>query len=347
MEEQEWTKPRFIRKGLNMSLKDMQNRALISILIPVYNAQDFLAECLESVLCQTYKNLEIICIDDGSTDNSPSILQRYAKRDKRVRVFYQENRGAAFTRNRLLTETHGEYFAFIDADDTVSAQYIEKLYQVAIASQSDIVRSLYYLHDMSSNHLIPCDDVYKGFKRPEPSQKPVCRIQAALDDTQVWLKLIKTSFVKKHHIQFLNDAVVEDISFEILMYLYASKISFLNEYLYYYRVGNPSSLSSNKQVWAGGTLSSICFVCRELMDRNFTDRTAWNLMSLLLLHSIRRMCKYPLGNRENEICTQAVCLVQKIRPLCSICMQWQLALFCTCCKYVSASKIPYVAWCFR
>lgn len=325
----------------------MQNRALISILIPVYNAQHFLAECLESVLCQTYKHLEIICIDDGSTDNSPAILRNYAKRDKRIRVFYQKNRGTACTRNRLLTKTRGEYFAFIDADDKVSAQYIEKLYRVAITHQSDIVRSLYYLNDITTHHLIPCDDVYKEFKHPEPALKPVCRIQAALDDTQVWLKLIKTSLIKKHHIQFLNNAVAEDISFEILMYLYASKISFLNEYLYYYRIGNPSSFSSNKQVWAIGTLSNICFVCKELLNRKFTDRIAWNLMSKLLLHSIRRMRKYPLCNQEKEICKQAVCLVQEITPLCTIYTQWKLTIFCKCCKYIPVSKIPYVAWGIR
>lgn len=323
------------------------SRPLISVLIPVYNAGKYLAEALTSIKNQTYSNLEIICIDDGSTDNSPSILRSYAKMDERIHVFYQKNRGAAFTRNRLLTKTHGEYFAFIDADDKVSPQYIEKLYQVATTCHSDVVRSLYYLHDITTNQLTQCDEVYKEFKHTEPGQKPVCRIQAALDDTQVWLKLIKTSLIKKHHIQFLNDVVAEDISFEILMYLYASKISFLNEYVYYYRIGNPHSFSSNKQAWAIGTLSNICFVCQELLNRKFTDKTAWNLMSQLLLHSIRRMRKFPMGSQEEKVCKQAVYLIQKIRPLCSVYIQWKLIIFSKCCKYIPASKIPYIAWGIR
>ena len=327
--------------------KNNTSQPLISILVPVYNAGKYLPETLVSIKNQTYPNLEIICIDDGSTDNSPAILRSYAKMDKRIHVFYQKNRGAAFTRNRLLTKTHGEYFAFIDADDKVSPNYIEKLYQVAITCQSDIVRSLYYLNDITNNQLIPCDEVYKEFKHPEPAQKPVCRIQAALDDTQVWLKLIKTSLIKKHHIQFLNDAVAEDISFEILMYLYASKISFLNEYLYYYRIGNSHSFSSNKHAWAIGTLSNICFVCKELLNRKFTDKTAWNLMSQLLLHSIRRMRKFPMGRQEEEVCKQAVCLVPEIMPLCTAYMQWKLTIFCKFCKYTSVSKIPYIAWVIR
>ena len=255
--------------------------------------------------------------------------------------------GTARARNRLLAEMHGEYFSFVDADDKIDKEYISRLYQTALQQKSDVVRAWYYLQPLKDSSLIPCEKVYKGFLRPEPSARPTSRIQAALDDTQVWLKLIKTSLVKENQLAFLDGKLAEDISFEILLYLYAPKITFLKEHLYYYRVGNARSASSDKQAWAAGTLANVCFVCEELKSRGFADRAGWNKLCWLLLHALRRMRKFSRGSKEKELCQKAVYTVLELLPLCGTSARWQLKLFLFGCRCVSTDKIPYVAWGFR
>ena len=100
---------------------------LISILVPVYNAGKYLPKTLVSIKNQTYPNLEIICIDDGSNDNSLTILQDFSRQDSRFKIISRANKGVAYTRNQLLQEAKGTYIAFVDSDDTIEPNYIEHL----------------------------------------------------------------------------------------------------------------------------------------------------------------------------------------------------------------------------
>lgn len=101
------------------------NEALVSVVIPVYNVENFVADTLESVCAQTYKNIEIICIDDGSKDNSLSILNFYSEKDERIKVISQENAGVSSARNNGIRNAQGEYICFLDSDDFMHPQYIE------------------------------------------------------------------------------------------------------------------------------------------------------------------------------------------------------------------------------
>lgn len=114
------------------------NTELISIIVPVYNVEQYLEQCVESLIHQTYKNLEILLIDDGSTDASGTICDRYAKQDKRIRVVHQVNQGAAIARNSGIKLAKGEYLAFVDSDDYVHSQFIEILYQIQQACDCKI-----------------------------------------------------------------------------------------------------------------------------------------------------------------------------------------------------------------
>lgn len=97
---------------------------LVSVIVPAYNAGKYLGFCLDTVIAQTHKNLEIIVVDDGSTDNTGKICDEYANKDSRIKVIHQENHGVAFTRNVGLDKATGEYIAFIDSDDYVKSNYI-------------------------------------------------------------------------------------------------------------------------------------------------------------------------------------------------------------------------------
>ncbi len=106
----------------------MESNVLISVIIPVYKVEEFLPECIESVMNQTYNNLEIILVDDGSPDNCPQICESYAKKDKRIKVLHKKNGGVSEARNVGLTVAIGEYITFIDSDDYVAEEYLEQLY---------------------------------------------------------------------------------------------------------------------------------------------------------------------------------------------------------------------------
>ncbi len=127
---------------------------LISVLLPVYNVEKYLCECLESVVNQTYKNIEIILVDDGSTDSSGAICDEYAQKDSRIKVIHQKNRGLAAVRNISIEEASGEYIAFIDSDDFVATNMIEKMFSAMLRDSSDMVVANIAYVDEKGN---PCD----------------------------------------------------------------------------------------------------------------------------------------------------------------------------------------------
>ena len=105
----------------------MEKQPLISILIPIYNVESYLPQCLDSIVQQTYKNLQIVLIDDGSQDHSLTICHDYATKDNRIEVYSQKNQGVAATRNHLLEKVKGDYVLFVDSDDWIEADMIENL----------------------------------------------------------------------------------------------------------------------------------------------------------------------------------------------------------------------------
>lgn len=116
----------------------MSNKDLVSIIVPVYGVEAYLSECVDSLLAQVYQNIEILLIDDGSPDNCPAICDAYAAQDSRVHVIHKKNGGAASARNVGLDVAHGEYICFVDSDDLVCSDYIEKLYTTLSATEADI-----------------------------------------------------------------------------------------------------------------------------------------------------------------------------------------------------------------
>lgn len=117
------------------------SQAKISVIVPVYNVDRFLDRCLISITGQTFKDLEIILVDDGSPDNSPQMCEEWAKKDNRIRVIHKENGGLGFARNSGMEIATGEFIAFVDSDDYIEFDMYEKLYQEAEESDSDIVYS--------------------------------------------------------------------------------------------------------------------------------------------------------------------------------------------------------------
>ena len=113
-------------------------KELISIIVAVYNGENYLNQCIESIVNQTYKELEIIIVDDGSNDSSYNIIKKYGERDDRIKIIHQLNGGVSMARNAALDVAKGEYIAFIDQDDYISKEYIEYLHKLIIQNNADI-----------------------------------------------------------------------------------------------------------------------------------------------------------------------------------------------------------------
>lgn len=124
----------------------LNNDSLVSVIMPVFNVRPYINEALDSLINQTYKNLEIIIVDDGSTDGSGEICDKYAAKDKRIRLIHQENRGVSTARNVALDLMTGEFVAFIDADDAYEPEFISTMLGAIIRENSDIIQCRYTAH---------------------------------------------------------------------------------------------------------------------------------------------------------------------------------------------------------
>lgn len=216
----------------------------VSIIIPIYNTEKYLKACLDSVLSQTYENLEIILIDDGSTDNSGKIIDDYAKKDHRIKVIHQKNRGQSAARNEGLKKATGNYISFIDADDKITPNFIEKLLAVFDEDTALTVCGIHYKRLKQHS----AEDVYINplrAKKPNESKKAYILYLLAIDGRLYSSvnKLYKADIAKSITFdETLNFA--EDTRF-VLNYLKksseAQKIKFVLEPLYIYNFGTEGS----------------------------------------------------------------------------------------------------------
>lgn len=131
--------------------KAMNNEPLVSILTPCYNVEKYLPQCLDSIIYQTYKNIQIVLIDDGSKDDTWNIMQEYAAGDSRIEIYHQENQGVAATRNNLIDKVKGEYVLFVDSDDWIEFDMIEFLVGKAICNNADIAMCKLVINDTKVN----------------------------------------------------------------------------------------------------------------------------------------------------------------------------------------------------
>lgn len=215
----------------------------ISVIIPVYNVEKYLSQCLESVIYQTYKNLEIIIVNNGSTDNSFSICKKYAKNDKRIKLFNQENNGVSVARNFGITKATGDYIHFMDSDDYIPLNYYEKMISslVNTASDADIVCGGFYF-EKHPRESVKFDDIYIYTGNDKIEKTFVYKYM------YIWRYLIKKSLLDKTKLKFEEGRYMEDLMFTISLFASANKVITLPNIQYFYR-SNPNSImnSKNKQ----------------------------------------------------------------------------------------------------
>jgi len=213
----------------------------ISIIIPVYNVEPYLRRCLDSVINQTHKNLEILCIDDGSTDNSGSICEEYAKKDSRIRVLHKENGGVSSARNVGLTHFTGYYLGFVDSDDWIEPDMYETLYASKLGNNVSLCAVSFTRDDIieSPRELIP----QRELTRYEMLLYAIRNVHYAGFGRVIWNKLYSSTDIRDIKLRFdENLKIAEDLKF-IANLLFSGERSgvFINTPLYHYS-RRPSSL---------------------------------------------------------------------------------------------------------
>lgn len=203
----------------------------VSVIVPVYNVEEYLERCINSILNQTYRNIEIILVDDGATDESGKICDDYEKKDERIRVIHKKNGGLSSARNAALDVVRGEFITFVDSDDYISNYYIELLYKALCDANADI--SVCDFKKGTENNY--------SFKKNNYSKKQVFLSEACLEqwhshnkknETVAWGKLYKADLFG--NIRFPVGKIHEDIYVTHCLVARARKICFIKTELYYY-----------------------------------------------------------------------------------------------------------------
>ncbi len=221
-----------------------------SIIIPVYNVEEYLKECLESIINQSFKDFEVICVNDGSTDNSLKILQKYAENDERFKVLNQENQGQGVARNNALKIANGEYILFVDPDDFVEFDMLEVLKERLDVQNVDVAFFDYQIfgEDIETK-IVRFMDEMKNNLNINIDNNSVFNWQELVKNNfscaamMVWNKVYSNKFLEANHIQFAPNKHAEDHIFSIGATLLADKISYINKTLYHYRYRPDSSVN--------------------------------------------------------------------------------------------------------
>ena len=218
----------------------------VSVVVPIYNVEKYLSQCIESILSQTLKDIEVICVNDGSKDSSLSILKDFSSKDDRVMVIDKENSGYGDTMNIGLSAATGEYISIVESDDFIDKNMLEDLYNIAKDNDCDVVKSDWYKYwtknnlSLKSGKISPdlSNKVISAFEHPE-----ILGIQPS-----IWSGIYKRSFLVDNNIKFLTTpgASYQDTSFNFKVFALAKRVLLTSKAYLYYRQDNPASSINDK-----------------------------------------------------------------------------------------------------
>lgn len=251
---------------------------LVSLIVPVYNCSRYLEQCVESLINQTYSNIEIILIDDGSVDSSPDLCDKYAKLDSRIHVIHKENGGVTSARKAGIDLSQGDYLCCVDGDDYISLDYVKKMVDAIQIYNADIICCGYFIFD--DNHEKECPiSLRSGYYDQEDKVKNIFPLLIQSKDAKyfppsLWAKAFKKDLLLKYHQLLPNSICIgEDGSVVIPSVYHATSLVILDDSLYFYRQNIFSVTKSKKSFdWEGPKQIA------EYIDSNI-DLSQWDLKS--------------------------------------------------------------------
>ena len=260
----------------------------VSVIIPVYNTAPYLYESIGSIMNQSLKEIEIIVVNDGSTDNSAEIIQELAAKDNRIQVFEQENQGQSVARTVGLKYASGEYIYFMDSDDLLTLDALEILYNRCLSKQSDV---LFFDGD------ILCEDGQQplcwDYHRTERYDETIVYQGASLVDDMLdsytfraapWLYMVSRDFLNQQRLLFYPGIIHEDELFTMLLFIQSHRISCLKKSLVQHRVRANSTMTKKYSIW---NVSCYLMVLNELF--------AYSRIHLSVLPLIKKYATYTLS----------------------------------------------------
>lgn len=246
----------------------------VSVVIPVYNCEKYLRECLDSVINQSLRDIEIICVDDGSTDNSHDILLEYQKKDNRITVLFQTNQGAGAARNQGLDIARGEFVAFLDADDFFKSDMLEKSYVRGIKAEADIVMYRFHRYDNSTKTEYDLPHMMNKSNFPNELIFSPTEVKGNLFFTitgWTWDKLFSRKFIKQNDLRFQKVRIYNDMFFTFSAISVANKISYINDALVCQRVNREGAISGSVQKYWYCIFSSLNKLKEFLLAKGLYD----------------------------------------------------------------------------
>ena len=218
----------------------------ISVIIPAYNVEDYIGDCVNSIMNQTFKDLEIICINDGSEDNTLNILRQFESKDDRIIVIDQENNGVGTARNAGLDAATGEYIYFIDSDDFLDSNALSELYDIAKENEADLIifKSQNFNHDPTEpfvEEYNEMEQIPSSFKNKLFSFKDMLEHFTKIDVT-IWNKFFKHDLIED--VRFDEDIIFEDNLFTVDYFFKANRVYFYDKVLYHRRLRPNSIITS-------------------------------------------------------------------------------------------------------
>lgn len=233
----------------------------ISVIVPAYKMEKFLPQCLDSILKQTLKDIEIIVVDEGDIDDCRKIIDEYEKKDSRIKTIHEKNGGYGASMNKGIALAQGEYIGIVEADDFVDKSMFEDLYKLAIDNNADIVKSDFYYHTTAKNESRKAGKIakYKSNKAINVKQdSSILRIQPS-----IWSSIYRRTFLIENGIKFLETkgGSYQDTSFAFKTLSLADKVLLTPKSYLHYRIDNENSSVNNR-----GKIYAICDEYKEIND---------------------------------------------------------------------------------
>ena len=270
----------------------------VSIILPIYNVEKYLRQCLDSCINQTLKDIEIICVNDGSTDNCLEIINEYARKDNRIKVINQNNQGLSMARNNGVDIATGEYILFLDSDDWLELNCCKVAYNQAKENDNDFVYFNNSVYNEATgkikkyNHIKFADKILNQKKIDIKNTKNINYIICSY----IWNKLYKRSWLIENNLKFIK-MQAEDTPYMVMSFLKANSISFIQQSLYIYRYRtNSLTWSIDVDGWINSRIVPIEYI--------LSDANADNLINVYLEYVISNLIywyyKLPLNKKDKN-----------------------------------------------